>query len=82
MNTNIVIPGLHLFQISPKFQEEKRRLMIVLRKPCKKKVLPPSVPIIQKEEELFAKIDHFNKDTVETNHALFQTPKQESAEIL
>ena len=82
MNTNIVIPALHLFQISPKFREETRRLMTVPRKPRKKKVLPPSVPIVEEEEELFAKIDHLNKDTVETNHALLQTPKQELAEIL
>ena len=49
--------------------------MTVPQKPCKKKVLPPFVPIIEKEEEFFIEIDHLNKKTVETNHALFQTPK-------
>ena len=56
--------------------------MTVPRNPCKKKVLPPFVPIIEKEEELFAEINHLNKDIIETNHALLQTPKQELAEIL
>ena len=70
MNTNIVIPALHLFQISLKLQEKTRRLMTVPQKPYKKKVLPPSVSIIGEEKGLFAKIDHLNKDTVETNHAL------------
>ena len=82
MNTNIVIPALHLFQISPKFREETRRLMTVPRKPRKKKVVPPAVPIIEEEEELYAEVHHPNQDTVDTNHALLQTPKQELAEIL
>ena len=75
MNTNIVIPVLHFFQIFPKFQEKTRRLITVPQKPYKKKVLPPFVPIIEEEEELFAKINHFNKNTVETNHGLLQTLK-------
>lgn len=29
MNTNIIIPALHLFQISPKFQEKIKHLMTV-----------------------------------------------------
>lgn len=82
MNTNIVIPALHLFQISPKFREETRRLMTVPRKPRKKKVVSPTVPIIEEEEELYGKINHPNEEIVDTNHALLQTPKQELAEIL
>ncbi len=82
MNTNIVIPALHLFQITPKFQEETRHLMTVLRKPRKKKVVPPSVPIIEEEEELYAEIHYPNEDIVNTNHAFLQTSKQELAEIL
>ena len=82
MNTNIIIPALHLFQISPKFREETRRLMTVPPKPRKKKVVPPAVPVIEEEEELYAEIHHPKRDTVDTNHALLQTPKQELAEIL
>ncbi len=81
MNTNIVIPALHLFQISPKFREKTRRLMTVLRKPCKKKVVPPTISIIEEEEELYAKIHHPDQDIIDTNHLLLQTPKQELAEI-
>ena len=55
--------------------------MTVPGKPRKKKVLHPSIPIIEEREELFAKINHLNKNIVEINHALFQTPKQELAEI-
>lgn len=70
MNTNIFIPALHLFQISPKFWEETRRLMIVPQKPCKKKVVLPAIPIIEEEEELYAEIHQPDKNTVDTNHAL------------
>lgn len=38
--------------------------------------------IIKEEEELYTEINHLNKDTIKTNHALFQTPKQELTKIL
>lgn len=71
MNTNIVILVLYFIQIFSKFREEIRRLMTAAQKPRKMKVLPPSVLIVEEEKELLAKIDHFNKNTVETNHAFF-----------
>ena len=55
--------------------------MIVSHKPYKKKVILPSVPIIEKEEELYAKIYHSNQDIVDTNHTLLQIPKQELVKI-
>lgn len=55
INTNIVIPALHLFQISSKFREKTRRLITVPHKPRKKKTVPSAVPMIEKEE-LFAEI--------------------------
>ena len=56
--------------------------MTVFRKYHKKKIVSSSVPIIEKEEELYAKIHHPNEDIVNTNYSLFQTPKQKLAEIL
>ena len=79
MKTNIVIPALHLFQISPKFREETRRLMTIPCKPHKKKVIPP---ILEEEKELYAGVDYLEQNTVNTNYALLQTPKQELTEIL
>lgn len=70
MNINIVIPALHLFQISPKFRKEIRRLMTVPRKLRKKKVVPLAVPIIEEKAELYAKIHHPKQDTVDTNYVL------------
>lgn len=59
--------------------------MTVPWKPHKKKIvplaMPPTIPIIEEEEELYAEIHHPNKDTIDTNYALFQMPKQELAEI-
>ena len=81
MNTNIVIPAVHLFQISPKFWKETRRLMTVLCKPRKKKIVLSNIPIEKEEEINYADIHQTGKD-VDTNHALFQTPKQELAKIL
>lgn len=74
MNTNIIIPVAYLFQILPKFCKEIRCLMTILHKPCKKKVMPLAVPII-KEEKLDTKIQYFNKNIVDTNYALLETPK-------
>ena len=51
INTNIVILALYLFQISPKFCEEIRRLMTVPQKPRKKKVVPSAIPIVKEDEE-------------------------------
>ena len=82
MNTNIVILVLYLFQILPKFEEDIRCLITVFCKPYKKKVIFPAVPIIKREEKLYAKVYHPNQDTIDTNYALFQTPKQELAKIL
>ena len=79
IKTNIVIPALHLFQISPKFREETRHFMTVSHKPCKKKVISP---ILEEEEELYAGVNYLKQDTVDTNHTLLQTPKQELNEIL
>ena len=45
--------------------------MTVPRKPCKKKVVPSTVLIIEEKKELYAKVYHSNQDTVDTNHALF-----------
>ena len=56
--------------------------MTVPYKLRKKKVIPPTIPIIEEEEELYAEIYHLNQDTVDTNHTLLQTPKQELTEIL
>ncbi len=56
--------------------------MTVPRKPRGKKVVPPAIPIIEEEEELYAKIHHPDQDIIDTNHTLLQTPKQELAEIL
>ena len=56
MNTNIVIQVLHFFQILPKFQEKISHLIIVSSKPYKKKVVPSTIAIIEKEEKLYAKI--------------------------
>ncbi len=55
--------------------------MTGFRKLCKKKVVLPTVPVIEKEKELYAEIYHPNEEIVNTNHALLQTPKQELAEI-
>ena len=82
MNTNIVVPALHLFQISPKFREGTRRLMTALQKRCKRRVVPFSVPIIEEEKELYVKMHHPNKDIVNTNHILLQILNQELAENL
>ena len=82
MNTNIVIPALHLFQISPKFREETRRLMTVPRKPRKKKITTPIIPIVEDEKELYVGINYSERDAVDTHHALIQTPRQEMTEIL
>lgn len=38
IKTNLVISTLHLFQISLKFQNETKHLIIVFWKPCKKKL--------------------------------------------
>lgn len=75
MNTNIVIPVLYFFQISPKFQEETRRLIIIPQKPHKKKVVLSTILIIKEEEELYADIYQPDKNTVDINHALLQMPK-------
>ena len=82
MNTNIVIPALHLFQISPKFREETRRLMTVPRRPRKKKVIPPTTPSEDDENRPYVRAEKSNQNLIQTNHALVQTPKQELAEIL
>ena len=82
MNTNIVIPAIYLFQISSKFQKETRRLITVSQKPRKKKVVPSAILVIKEEEKLYTEIHHPKQDTIDTNHTLFQTPKQELAEIL
>ena len=74
MNTNIVIPTLHLFQILPKFQEESSRLMTVSPKPCKKEIVPSAISIKEKEDINYADIYQPGKN-VNTNHALLQTPK-------
>ena len=55
--------------------------MTVSQKPYKEKILPFSVLIIEEEEELFTEIDHLDKNTVENNHTLFQTSKQELTKI-
>ena len=47
----------------------------------KKKVVPFPIPIGEEEEIHYADIHQPGKD-VNTNHALFQTPKQEPAKIL
>ena len=81
MNINIVILTLHLFQILPKFREETRYLITVLRKFYKMKIVPSAILIEDKEEINHADIHQSGKD-VDTNHALFQTLKQKLAEIL
>lgn len=68
ININIFIPALLLFQISSKFCKQKKRLMTISHKPCKKKV------VLQKEK-LYAKIQYFNKDIVDINYVFFQIPK-------
>ena len=70
MNTNIVIPILHLFQISPKFREKTKHLMMVLCKPHKKKIVSSAIPIEEEEEIYYADIHQPSKD-IDTNHALF-----------
>lgn len=70
---------LPLFRISPQFCEETRCLITVLCKSHKKKVLPSAVPIIEEEEELYIKIYYPDQNTIDTNHAFLQTPKQELA---
>lgn len=50
-----------------------------LLKPCKMKVVPLAISIIEKEEELYTKIYYPNKDTINTNYQLLQIPKQELA---
>lgn len=60
MNIKIVIPALYFFQISSSIQREIKCLMTVCQKSCKKKVVFPTVPIIKKEEDLYAKIHHPN----------------------
>ena len=82
MNTNIVILALYLFQISLKLSEKTRYLMTVPQKPCKKKVVPFDIPIIDEKEKLYAKIHQSDEDIVDINHALFQILKEELAEIL
>ena len=41
-----------------------------------------AIPIIEEEKELYAEIYPSDKGIVDTNHALFQIPKEELAEIL
>ena len=45
--------------------------MTIPRKPRKKKVVFPIIPIIEKEEKLYAEVYHLNQDIVDTNHAFF-----------
>lgn len=70
INTNIIIPMLYLFLISPKFWKKTRYLMTVPWKPCKKKIILLAILIIDEEKELYIEIHHFNKNTVETNYSL------------
>lgn len=56
--------------------------MTIPRKPCKNKVVPPTIPIIKEKEKLHAEIYHLDEDIIDTNHVILQTPKQKLAEIL
>lgn len=82
ININIIIPALYLFRISPKFYEETRHLMTIPRKPHKKKITIPIIPIVEDKEELYAKIDYSKRNTVDIYYALIQTFKQEMTKIL
>ena len=55
--------------------------MMVPQKPYKKKVMLSTIPINEKKEKLYAKIYYSIKNIADTNHALFQIPKEELAEI-
>ena len=55
--------------------------MTISHKLRKKKVVLPAISIIQEEEKLYAKVYHFNQDTIHTNHVFFQTPKQKLVKI-
>lgn len=85
MKKNIIIPVLHLFEILPKFKEEIQCFQTILRKSCKKKGIPLIIEviplIIKKEGKLYTEIDDLSYDTITTNYALLQTPKQELAEF-
>lgn len=72
---------LLFFPISLKFQEEIKYFIIVPQKLYKKKVVTAVISIIEKEKELYSKIYYLNKNTIDTNHTLLQTLKQELAEI-
>lgn len=39
------------------------------------------IPIIEVKKEFYIEINYLNKDIIETNHALLQTPKQKLAKI-
>lgn len=87
MKTNIIIPVLHLFQVSLKFMKETRYFITVHCKPCKKKVIPLVIkiipPTIEEEEEFYTMVDYLDYNRVNINFALLQTLKwQELVEIL
>lgn len=75
MNTNVVIPALDLFQILLKFRKEIRRLITVPWKPCKKKVISPTIPVVDNKNELYAEADYSNQNLINTNYTLFKTLK-------
>ena len=81
INTNNVIPALHLYQISPKFQEKTSRLMAVSWKSRKKKITTSIIPIIEDKKKLYAGIDYLERNAVNTHHALIRILKQEITEI-
>ncbi len=37
--------------------------------------MPHAIPILEEEEELYAKIHHLDQDTIDTNHVLLQILK-------
>lgn len=62
------MPGLHLFQILPKFKKETKRLITILYKLCKKKIISP---VIKEEKNFYARVNYLKQNTVNTNHTLF-----------
>lgn len=60
----------YFFQIFYKFQEKTKYLIIVFQKPCKKKLMFFTIPIIEKKEKLYIEIYYSNKNIVQTNNVL------------
>ena len=56
--------------------------MTIPRKPRKKEITIPIIPLVEDEEELYAGIDYSERNAIDSYYTLIQTPKQEMTEIL